>query len=148
MARTKPPAPTPVSPDEVELEFYAAMQLGDIERLMAVWSDDDEISCVHPGGTRLVGAAAIRTAFDAMFTNGSIAVEPHRVRRLESHSSAVHSVIERIRVGSEGGEQFAWVVATNVYLKSAQGWRLVAHHASPGSASEVQETLETASTLH
>lgn len=148
MARTKPPAPTPVSPDELELEFYAAMQLGDIERLMAVWSDDDEISCVHPGGTRLVGAAAIRTAFDAMFTNGSIAVEPHRVRRLESHSSAVHSVIERIRVGSEGGEQFAWVVATNVYLKSAQGWRLVAHHASPGSASEVQEALETASTLH
>ena len=148
MARTKPPAPTPVSPDELELEFYAAMQLGDIERLMAVWSDDDEILCVHPGGTRLVGAAAIRTAFDAMFTNGSIAVEPHRVRRLESHSSAVHSVIERIRVGSEGGEQFAWVVATNVYLKSAQGWRLVAHHASPGSASEVQEALETASTLH
>ena len=148
MARTKPPAPTPLSPDEIELEFYAAMQLGDIERLMAVWSDDDEISCVHPGGTRLVGAAAIRTAFDAMFTNGSIAVEPHRVRRLESHSSAVHSVIERIRVGSEGGEQFAWVVATTVYLKSAQGWRLVAHHASPGSASEVQEALETASTLH
>ena len=148
MARTKPPAPTPVSPDEIELEFYAAMQGGDIERLMAVWSDDDEISCVHPGGTRLVGAAAIRTAFESMFANGSIAVEPHRVRRLESHSSAVHSVVERIRVGHEGSEQFAWVVATNVYLKSAQGWRLVAHHASPGSASEVQEIAETASTLH
>ncbi len=148
MARTKPPAPTPVSPDEIELEFYAAMQGGDIERLMSVWSDDDEISCVHPGGTRLVGAAAIRTAFEAMFANGSIAVEPHRVRRLESHSSAVHSVVERIRVGSQGGEQFAWVVATNVYLKSAQGWRLVAHHASPGSASEVQEIAEMATTLH
>ena len=148
MARIKPPAPTPVSPDDIELELYAAMQSGDLERLMAVWSDDDEISCVHPGGTRLVGAAAIRAAFEQMFANGSIAVEPHRVRRLESHSSAVHSVIERIRVRSEGGEQFAWVVATNVYLKSAQGWRLVAHHASPGSAIEAQETLETASTLH
>jgi hypothetical protein len=24
-------------------------------------------------------------------------------------------------------------MATNVYLQTAQGWRLVAHHASPGS---------------
>lgn len=150
MARSKQPAPTSVSPDEIELELYAAMQRGDLERLMAVWSDDDEISCVHPGGPRLVGAAAIRATFEAMFANGGvIAVEPHRVRRLESHSSAVHSVLERIRVRAEGGvEQFAWVVATNVYLKSAQGWRLVAHHASPGSPGEVQEIAETASTLH
>ncbi len=148
MARTKPPAPTPVSPDEIELELYAAMQSADIERLMAVWSDDDEISCVHPGGTRLVGAAAIRAAFEAMFANGVIAVEPHRVRRLESHSSAVHSVIERVRVQAPDGEQFAWVLATNVYLKSAQGWRLVAHHASPGTAVEMQEPDEAASTLH
>ena len=149
MARTKPPAPTPVSADDLELELYAAMQGGDIERLMAVWSDDDEITCVHPGGPRLVGAAAIRAAFEAMFAHGPIAVEPHRVRRLDSHSSAVHSVLERVRVrDKEGGEQFAWVLATNVYLKSAHGWRLVAHHASPGAASEAQDVAETAATLH
>jgi ketosteroid isomerase-like protein len=70
------------------------------------------------------------------------------VRRLESHSSAVHSVLERIRIATPEGEQFAWVVATNVYLKSAQGWRLVAHHASPGTADESQDSAETASTLH
>jgi ketosteroid isomerase-like protein len=57
-------------------------------------------------------------------------------------------VLERIRVRSKEGEQFAWVVATNVYLKSSQGWRLVAHHASPGSAVEVQERPEPTSTLH
>ena len=71
------------------------MRRGDIERLMALWSDDDEICCVHPGGARLVGAAAIRASFEAMFGNGTIDAEPHRVRRLESHSSAVHSVLER-----------------------------------------------------
>lgn len=149
MARIKPPVPTPVSADELELELYTAMQRGDIDRLMAVWSDDDEITCVHPGGPRLVGAGAIRAAFEAMFAHGNIAAEPHRVRRLDSHSSAVHSVLERVRVpGGDGGEKFAWVLATNVYLKSAQGWRLVAHHASPGAASEVQEIAETGSTLH
>jgi uncharacterized protein (TIGR02246 family) len=149
MARTKPPTPAPVSADDVELELYAAMQGGDLERLMAVWSDDDEITCVHPGGSRLVGAAAIRAAFEAMFANGPIAAEPHRVRRLDSHSTAVHSVLERVRVqGREGGEQFAWVLATNVYLKSAHGWRLVAHHASPGAANEVPDVVQTVTTLH
>jgi ketosteroid isomerase-like protein len=148
MARPKPPAPTLTSPDDIELELYEAMRRGDIERLMAVWSDDDEICCVHPGGSRLVGVAAIRASFEAMFGNGTIDAEPHRVRRLESHSSAIHSVLERIRVATPEGEQFAWVVATNVYLKSSQGWRLVAHHASPGSADEAHDTVEAASTLH
>jgi len=148
MARIKPPAPATQSPDEIELELYEAMRRGDLERVMAVWSDDDEISCVHPGGQRLVGAAAVRAAFEVMFANGPIQVEPHRVRRLESHSSAVHSVVERIRIKTADGERFAWVVATNVYLKAARGWRLVAHHASPGTASEVEEIAETQSTLH
>jgi len=148
MARPKPPAPTLVSADDIEHELNEAMRRGDIERLMGLWSDDDEICCIHPGGARLVGAAAIRASFEAMFGNGTIDAEPHRVRRLESHSSAVHSVLERIRVMTAEGEQFAWVVATNVYLKSSQGWRLVAHHASPGTSVEAQDNPEAASTLH
>ena len=49
---------------------------------------------------------------------------------------------------TEQGERFAWVIATNVYLKSAQGWRLVAHHASPGGSAEAHESAEATSTLH
>ncbi len=148
MARPKPPAPTASSPDDIELEFYDAMRRGDVDRLMDLWSDDDEICCVHPGGERLLGANAIRASFEAIFGNGTIDAEPHRVRRLESHSSAVHSVVERIRIATAEGERFAWVVATNVYLKSARGWRLAAHHASPGSQDGSVEGAEAASTLH
>jgi ketosteroid isomerase-like protein len=148
MARPKPPAPTPVSADDIELELYEAMRRGDIDRLMGLWSDDDEICCIHPGGERLLGPAAIRASFEAMFGNGTIDAQVHRVRRLQSHSSAVHSVLERVRVMTPEGERFAWVVATNVYLKSSQGWRLVAHHASPGTAVEMPESAESAGTLH
>ncbi|HEY3635841.1 MAG TPA: nuclear transport factor 2 family protein [Caldimonas sp.] len=148
MARRKPPAPTLASADDIELALYESMRRGDVDRLMALWSDDEEICCIHPGGARLLGAAAIRASFEAMFGQGTVDAEPHRVRRLESHSSAVHSVLERIRVMTKEGERFAWVVATNVYLKSSQGWRLVAHHASPGSADEAQDSAEAASTLH
>jgi ketosteroid isomerase-like protein len=147
MPRPKAAAPL-ASPDEIELQFYEALQRGDIEWLMSVWSDDEEISCVHPGGPRVVGAGAIRAAFDAMFANGTINARPEKVRRLQTHSCAVHSVLEHIHVMTTEGPQSAWVVATNVYLKTAQGWRLVSHHASPGSPREVQELVEAASTLH
>ena len=148
MTRPKAPPVPPASADEIELQFYEALRLADIERLMAVWSDDDDISCVHPGGPRLAGAAAIRASFEAMFKRGPIHVHPEKVRRLQSHSCAVHSVLERIEVPVPNGRESAWVVATNVYLKGAQGWRLVAHHASPGAAGAAQDSVESAATLH
>lgn len=136
------------SPDEIEQEFYEALQNADIERLMAVWSDDDDIVCVHPGGPRVVGPAAIRATFDSIFGNGAVDARPEKVRRLHSHACAVHSVLEHVRVMTEEGPRDGWVVATNVYLKTAQGWRLVAHHASPGAPGEVQEMIESAAVLH
>ena len=149
MPRVKPPPPAVMGdPDDIEAQFYEALQRGDIDRLMSVWSDDDEIACVHPGGGRLIGAAAIRASFEAIFSNGSVNAQPEKVRRVLSLSSAVHSVLERVEVMGSKGPQSAWVVATNVYLKGALGWRMVAHHASPGTPQEVQEIIETASTLH
>lgn len=136
------------SADETEHEFYEALQSGDIDRLMALWGDDEEIACVHPGGPRVIGAAAIRASFEAIFANGAIPVRPERVRRLATHSSAVHSVLEQVQVVGESGPQSAWVLATNVYVKTTQGWRLVAHHASPGSPDELQEAAEAGATLH
>jgi len=148
MSRLKPPPALLGSPDDIETQFYEALQRGDIDKLMAVWSDDDEIACVHPGGPRLIGAAAIRAGFEAIFSNGAVNAQPEQVRRVQSHSSAVHNLLERIEVMGPDGPQAAWVIATNVYIKGAQGWRMVAHHASPGTPQEVQEIIEAASTLH
>ena len=108
----------------------------------------DEIVCVHPGGPRLVGPAAIRAAFEGMFGHGTINAQPEKVRRLQTLASAVHSVLERVQVMTQEGPQSAWVIATNVYLKSPQGWRLVAHHASPGTQSELREVVDPPSVLH
>jgi uncharacterized protein (TIGR02246 family) len=148
MPRPKAPPSPPTSPDEIERQFYEALQRGDLEQLMAVWADDDDIVCVHPGGPRVVGATAIRATFEQIFANGAIAAHPEKVRRLQTLGCAVHSVLERVAVMTSEGLQSAWVVATNVYLETARGWRLAAHHASPGTPSEVQEIVEAASTLH
>ena len=125
--------------DDVEAAFYEALQRGDIDALMACWADEDEVFCVHPGGPRLVGAVAIR---------GAIHATPARVRKIESLASAVHNVLERIEVLTAEGPRHAFVLATNVYHKTAQGWRLVAHHASPGSAREPDDANDPPQTLH
>jgi uncharacterized protein (TIGR02246 family) len=148
MHATKPPLAAIGSPDDVEARFYEALQQGDIDKLMAVWSDDDEIVCVHPGGPRLVGAAAIRAAFEAMFGHGAVNAKPEKVRRLRTLASAVHSVVERVQVMTQQGPQSAWVIATNVYHRTSEGWRLVAHHASPGLQAEPEETAQAPSVLH
>ena len=148
MPRAKAPPPLPASPDEIEQQFYEALQRADLEQLMAVWSDDDDIVCVHPGGPRVVGQAAIRSTFEQIFANGTIAAVPEKVRRLQTLGCAVHSVLERIEVMTDEGPRTAWVLATNVYVKTGLGWRMAAHHASPGTSNDVQDIAEAGSTLH
>lgn len=137
------------SPDDVEAQFYEALQHADIDKLMAVWADDDDIVCVHPGGgARFSGAAAIRASFEAVFATGPIPLQPHHVRRMQTLGCAVHHLTERIGVIDERGARSAWVLATNVYLKTAQGWRMVVHHASPGVERAEPTAGEAPSTLH
>lgn len=146
MARHKPPAAAlHESPDDVEARFYEALQRGDIGQLMAVWADDDEIVCIHPGGPRLVGALAIRESFEAIFANAPIPVQPGKVHRLQALGCAVHHLVESVRIDAE---HVAWVLSTNVYVKTSLGWRLAAHHASPGSAQPPHDTGDAPSTLH
>lgn len=136
------------SVDDMQAQFYDALQNADIERLMAVWSDDDEVAIVHPGGPRVVGLAAIRASFEAIFASGPIPVRPDSVRRVEAAGCAVLHVLEKVDVLSDQGPQTAWVIATNVFIKTAQGWRLVLHHASPGSSRQMPEIGEAPSVLH
>jgi ketosteroid isomerase-like protein len=136
------------SPEDAENQFYEALRDGDLERLMAVWADDEDVVCVHPGGSRLVGHPGVRATFEAVFSNGPVAVQPERVHRVHSMDSAVHSVLERIEVVTAEGPRTGWVVATNVYHKTTQGWRMVVHHASPGTVDEAPDAGEAPSVLH
>lgn len=134
--------------DDIEAAFYEGLQNGDIDKLMSCWADEDEIVCVHPGGPRLVGAAAIRGAFEAMFATGVIHARPEHVRKIEAVGSQVHHLVERVEVLTPQGPRTAWVIVTNVYIKTAQGWRLAVHHASPGHAAELHDHDDAPQVLH
>src|SRR5574337_1317093 len=86
------------TPDELESAFYDALRAGDVERVMACWADEDEIVCIHPGGPRLLGQAAIRAAFAAMLRHGGLGVRVQQVVRVQALASMVHSVLEHVSV--------------------------------------------------
>jgi len=124
------------TPDDIEQAFYEALHNADIQQLMGCWAEEDDIVCVHPGGPRHIGAGAIRAVFEAMFANGSVQAHPERIHKVQSLASAVHHLVERVEVITPNGARQAYVIATNVYHKTPQGWRIVAHHASPGTPND------------
>lgn len=149
MPRAKPlQAALMATPDETETQFYEALQQANLERVMSVWSDDEDIACIHPGGPRLVGAQAIRSAFESLFAHGRVDARVSQVRRIVVGSCAIHHVLEELQVNTPEGPQRAYVLATNLFVKTPQGWRLLAHHASPGSPRQAQEFSDEPSTLH
>lgn len=148
MRKTKIPSPVGGSAEDTERAFYDALQSGDIEKLMACWADEDDIVCVHPGSGRLIGAAAIRASFETIFAGGSIRAKPEKVRVIEAVGACIHSVLERIEVMAGQEPRHAYVIATNVYQRTAQGWRMLAHHASPGTPRELHEVADIPVMLH
>lgn len=118
------------SPDEIEAAYYDALGRADLEALMALWADDEEIVCIHPGARRLVGHAAIRTAWESILAHGGLHITPRQLHATHNMTTAIHNVIEEIRHASNE-EPDVHVIATNIYLKTAaRGWRIVLHHAS------------------
>ena len=119
------------TPDEVEAAFYAALAHADIDRMMAVWSEDDEVVCVHPGSIRLIGLVAIRESWRQLFASGArITVSATHPVRWSNLMTAVHTVHQHVHV--EGDDRLhPPIIATNVFPRGALGWKVVMHHASP-----------------
>ena len=121
------------SPQDVEKAFYAAVQRADIEALMAVWAEDEEIVCVLPGGPRLAGYTNVREAWRRIFESNrrfSIAISQVMVVA-QGMLVAVHNLHALVTIkGSEPGKA-APVLATNIYIRGANGWRMLVHHSSP-----------------
>ena len=58
------------TPQQAEAAFYEALERADLEAMMAVWAEDEEIICIHPGGARLAGYAAVREGWREVIAGG------------------------------------------------------------------------------
>ncbi len=108
--------------------FYEAFELRDLDAMSDVWEHSDRVTCVHPGWAALHGWGSVSASWYALFDG------PQRLQFIVTD--------ERIEVAGD----VAWVTcsenlldtgsaravaATNVFVRSDDGWRLVNHHGSP-----------------
>lgn len=135
--------PIPDTPEAVESAYYDALNRADIDALMALWADDDHIACIHPGAPRLVGYIAIRSAWEEILSRGPLEIQPHFISGYNNLLTASHHVVEDTKHIHQSQPE-VHVVATNVYIKTERGWKILLHHASlaPG-ASPVQPIQHT-----
>lgn len=138
------------TPEEAEQAFYEALEQADPVRLMQIWADDEEIVCVHPGGVRAVGHAAVNESWHQTLAAGPLHIRPLRPHVMQSMMCSVHTVVEQVAVRTHGGDtQYAYCYATNIYHKGPTGWRMVVHHASPAPAEAgVLDLLDVPDRLH
>jgi uncharacterized protein (TIGR02246 family) len=124
---------------DAETAFYDAMERADLEAMMAVWAEDEEIVCVHPGGERLAGTDQIRESWKQIFAGGAqLRVEVSQQVSLAGVMFAVRSVHESISIAGDPRRRGV-IAATNVYLRTASGWRMIVHHASPTPATAQEQ---------
>jgi uncharacterized protein (TIGR02246 family) len=118
------------SPDAVESAFYAAFAATDLDAMARVWVDEGAV-CVHPGGAVLLGKEAVMQSWAEILTGATPPRIEHRlIQHITGSDLEIHLVEERIQPGGEAAATPSLVIATNVYARGDQGWRLRVHHAS------------------
>jgi len=134
----KPRTPTIfTSPQDAALAFYQAFEAKDVDAMMATWAEDEDIVCIHPGGPRLVGYEAVRIGWEQLFAGETkLSFRLDEIVVIETVGLAMQSAVEHVTVGNDPKARGA-AIATNVYLRTPLGWRIVVHHASAAPAAAV-----------
>jgi len=119
------------TPQDAEQAFYKAFEQADLAAMMSVWAEEEDIVCVHPGGARHTGVVEVRESWRQILAQGP-GLRFHLVgnRVFSGRMISIHSVYEHVTVAGESRPANP-VLATNIYLLTDRGWRMLMHHASP-----------------
>jgi ketosteroid isomerase-like protein len=111
--------------------FYRAFEALDIALMDDVWAHSEHARCVHPGWPLLSGWDSVRESWRVIFENtaeirftiGDVSVYVSgALAWVTCTENILQSVRDRLSVTS--------VLATNLYTRTPDGWRIIHHHAS------------------
>lgn len=136
------------SSDECERAFYEALETADADAAAGLWLEDADICCVHPNGPRLQGYAAVAGSWRAILANGPLRIRASSKKTLETPTIALHNVVEEIVVQQGRSQKVVHVIATNAYVKTPAGWKMVLHHASAAPEGQATEVESPSGPIH
>ncbi len=122
--------------EEVNSAFYAAFEAADLDAMTELWIDHPEAMCVHPGALPVRGTSAINRSWALIMANTPYIqffltdVETSVLGTVAS-VTCTENVLTADETTDDGSFNGAKAVASNVFVRTGQGWRLWIHHASP-----------------
>ncbi len=112
--------------------FYAALQALDLKAMGEVWARREQDICVHPGWEILEGWPLIRESWRAIFANtGFMRAYASEVRVELIGDLARATNVENLMTVAGAQTAHSQIAATNLFLRTEQGWRMILHHGSP-----------------
>jgi len=100
--------------------FYEALASGDCGLMQSIWSDADDITCIHPGWGPVAGREAVMRSWETILENPPqiTCTEP---RGYISGESAYVITFENLGEGR--------LIATNLFRLESNGWKMIHHQA-------------------
>jgi ketosteroid isomerase-like protein len=120
-----------VEVEEANSGFYRAFETLDLARMDAVWVHTERAQCIHPGWPLIVGWTAVRSSWEAIFANTTemrFTISDARVGG--TTDLAWVTCTENILSDAQGRVSATSLLATNIFERTPEGWRMIHHHAS------------------
>jgi ketosteroid isomerase-like protein len=106
--------------------FYAAFLNRDMKAMAALWSERGAVCCIHPGWNAIEGREDVLKSWAAILGNPNAPRIRCRAARSFVHGATAIVICYEV---VEGGV----LVATNVFVREQEGWRMVHHQAGPAT---------------
>ena len=113
-------------------DFYAAFESLDIMRMDEIWAHQEYVTCIHPGWSIRVGWPLVRDSWVVIFNNVfSMAFSLTELQVQVAGDLAWVICTENITSRHGESTQNSRVVATNLFERLDEGWKIIHHHGSP-----------------
>ena len=116
----------------VNERFYKALEELDLEQMQRLWLHEPWVRCIHPGWDVLVGWEHVRESLEQIFAStGWMRVTPTECNIHVFGEVGMVACAENITASRDSDVGVAVAQATNLFRRTAEGWRMFHHHASP-----------------
>ncbi len=113
-------------------EFYQAFESLDIARMDRIWAPQEYVTCIHPGWTLRIGWPAVRDSWVLIFNNTfSMKFDLTEIQVQVAGDVAWVICTENITSRQGDTTQESRVLATNLYERVGEQWKIIHHHGSP-----------------